>query len=131
MSSVKWTGLGHIFKDPKMQILTRFFCCFCTKNVKMKINHPKTFIYHQLLWLKTKIIKPKRFEKLAPFFYFFLNKCMDRPRTLLQKNIFLANIKKIFCKCMDRPGTHYKKNFSCNYKKMHFLATMKKISSQL
>ena len=41
---VKWTDLGQIFKNPKMQILTPAFCCFFTKNVKMKINHSKTFI---------------------------------------------------------------------------------------
>ena len=44
-SSVKWIELGHIFKNPKMQILAPvFFFLFFTKNVKMKINQPKTFI---------------------------------------------------------------------------------------
>ena len=28
VSSVKWTGLGHIFKNPKMQILTPVFLLF-------------------------------------------------------------------------------------------------------
>ena len=32
---------------------------FFTKNVKMKTNHPKTFIQHQFLWEKLKL------EKLA------------------------------------------------------------------
>ena len=37
-----------------------YFLLFFTKNVKMKTNHPKTFIQHQFLWEKLKL------EKLAP-----------------------------------------------------------------
>ena len=79
-------------------MLTHFFFCFCTKNVKMKINHPKTYLTSIFMVKKLKLeqltIKPKKIEKLAPFFYFFFffnflfiyfffYKYMDRPGTLL------------------------------------------------
>ena len=33
ISSVKWTALGHIFKNPKMQILTPVFFYFYSLNM--------------------------------------------------------------------------------------------------
>ena len=47
-SSVLWTVLGHgkgqTHQTQRMQILTLIILLFFTKNVKMKINNPKTFI---------------------------------------------------------------------------------------
>ena len=44
----------HSQKKPKKNT---YFLLFFTKNVKMKTNHPKTFIQHQFLCEKTKIRK--------------------------------------------------------------------------
>ena len=48
VSSEQWTVLGddldQTHQTPKMQILTPIILLFFTKNVKMKINNPKTFI---------------------------------------------------------------------------------------
>ena len=49
----------HSQEKTKNAIFNTYFLLFFTKNVKMKTNHPKTFIQHQFLWEKLKL------EKLA------------------------------------------------------------------
>ena len=50
---------------PIMQILATAFLLFFTKNVKMKINHPKLLFNIKFLWLKSKL------EQLTPIFKIF------------------------------------------------------------
>ena len=54
----------HFQKHKNVSFNTCFFFFFY-KNFKMKINHPKTFIQHQFLWLKTKL---EQLEQLTPIF---------------------------------------------------------------
>ena len=72
-----------------MQKLTPVFCCFFTKNAKMKI----------WLWLKTKIIKPKKYKNQHLFSNFLkmhgLSWDIFIKKNFLQlQKIFLATIKK-------------------------------------
>ena len=43
-SSVKWIALRHILQTQNYKKLTPIILLFFTKKVKMKTNHPKTFI---------------------------------------------------------------------------------------
>ena len=64
----------HCQKKTKNAIFNTYFLFFFTKNVKMKTNHPKTFIQHQFLCGKTKI------RKISTYLVIF-----TRPKKLKQE----------------------------------------------